>query len=278
MNQCSLIKEIRCTMVYVHVMHNDEFLQKTKVFVDTYHKFPPGIDHISLVVVNGKPDKETLALFEPLQRVRVLEHDNTGWDIGAFIAASKIISTPAAIYFGNTSFVQRAGWLARMMGAWDKYGPGMYGSFGTYEVCPHMNTSGFLCDPRFLSQYPHPVFDKPGRYNFEWGHDAMWKRIAREGLPVKMVTWDGEYDWMNWRKPPNIFRRGDQSNCVTFFRHSLSYGLADAAGKRHMASLADTLTDPDFNIAVKSNYSEGSLVRANILPKSRGPGFGENKK
>jgi hypothetical protein len=38
-----------------------------------------------------------------------------------------------------------------------------------------------------------------------------------------LVTWDGFYLRDEWRKAPNIFRRGDQSNCLMFDRHHEIY-------------------------------------------------------
>jgi hypothetical protein len=97
-----------------------------------------------------------------------------------------------------------------------------------------------------VADYPVKVNGKPERYAFEHGREALWKMVDADGLPAKLVTWDGEYDWRQWRVPPDIYRRGSQSNCVTFFRHSMNFAFADAQQRAYMSSLADTLTDHEY--------------------------------
>jgi len=126
------------------------------------------------------------------------------------------------------------------------HGPGMYGATATFEVSPHLNTTAFWCPPQLLAEYPIRVISKYQRYDFEHGPNALWKLVAANGLPVKLVTWDGEYDWPDWRKPPNILRRGTQGNCLTWWHHVESYAKAPVADRIRMSGLADTITDPMF--------------------------------
>jgi hypothetical protein len=244
---CFFIPELTATMVFVHVLNNAEYDGLSRNFVSSYAKFPPGADHETLVVFNnGEPTDEDRARFSPLPKCRFLNWNNSGQDIGGFIAASQIITSDCAVYFGCTSYLQRAGWLERMLTVWAKYGPGFYGSLGTYEVSPHINTTGFWCAPEMLRKYPHRVNVKKERYAFEHGDRALWLLVAKSGFPALLATWDGEYSWPDWRRPWNIYRRGDQSNCLTYFRHSTNYALASSETKRYMEWLADTITDPTF--------------------------------
>ena len=234
-------------MVYVHVLNHGEFAANTAVFLDSYRRCPPGHAHDTLVVFNnGTPTEADVAPFRFLPGLEVMVHDNSGWDIGAYLAASRRLDADLAVYFGNTAYVQEPDWMARMVQAAKKHGLGFYGSLGTYEVSPHLNTSGFWCDPLLVATYPLAVTNKPERYNFEHGPDALWRMVQREGLPALLVTWDGEYNWRDWRRPDHIYRRGHQGNCVTFFRHSTNFAAADPATKAWLSSLADTLVDPLF--------------------------------
>ena len=243
----SVKNEAPPTVVFVHVLNSPEFDGWTNQFLALYRKNPPGMDHETMVVFNnGLPTEDDIDLFDCLPNCRFLTHDNTGQDIGAFMAASREIESPWAVYFGTTSYVQRPGWLVRMKEAWDKHGFGFYGSIATYEVSPHLNTSGFWCSPKLLLEYPCRVVSKQDRYAFEHGPHAMWKIVESCGLPALLVTWDGEYGWQEWRMPDNIYRRGDQSNCLTYFRHTTNYANADANGKRFMESLADRIMDFAF--------------------------------
>jgi GT2 family glycosyltransferase len=257
-------------VVYVHVPHDQEHIELTRRFVFSCLKNPGGVGHRIIVVCQGRPPtQEMRKLLLTLPNVSFYQHDDSGWDIGAFIAVSKTIPEDMMVCLGGTAFVQRQGWLQRMVSVWQKHGPGLYGSQATYEVSPHLNTSGFWCSPSLLANYPIKVNTKLQRYDFEHGRNALWKLAYKKGCKVMLATWDGEYEWPEWRKPPNIYRRGDQSNCVTFFRHSSNYAAADASLKRAMEKLADTITDPNY-IRLKREYDEACPKKIPVLAEKAG--------
>lgn len=237
-------------MVYIHFPGDAEHLMLTKRFVDSYLQYPPGHPHRTIVVCQGrKPEAEMKALLLKLPGCTFYQHDDTGWDIGGFIAVSRIISEDIIACMGGTAFVQKEGWLKRMVEVWQKHGPGFYGSLSTYEMTPHINTSGFWCAPALLAEYPKRVQTKAQRYQYEHGgYNSFWRCCLRQGVKVMVATWDGEYEWFDWRKEtiPNIYRRGDQSNCLTFFRHTERFRLATPEMRKLMAQYADTLTDKEF--------------------------------
>ena len=234
------------TVVFVHVSGNPDFYDWSLQFLASYENAPPGHDHDTVVVFNGKPSDEERDMFKILPNVSFFYHDNTGSDIGAYQAVSRELRCELAVYFGTTSYVQAPHWLAHMVYASSRHGRGMYGSLASYEISPHLATTGFWCHPSLVAEYPHPVITKSDRYDFEHGPRAFWRHVQRRGLPALLVTWDGEYDWRDWRKPPNIYRRGNQGNCLTFYRHSTNFGLASPANQAIMAHSADTLVDPFF--------------------------------
>jgi hypothetical protein len=214
-------------------------------FVDTLTSFPGGRDHNTVVVCNGgPPDDFVKELFSQVPRCSFFEHNNVGWDIGGFVALARSLKDDVMVCFGGSAYFRRAGWLVRMMDAWTKHGPGFYGCLSRYERSPHLNTTGFWCSPGLLQDYPYPVITDGDRAEFEYGEHALWKLTLAKGLPVKLVTWDGEYDWPDWRKAPNIFRRGDQTNCLTYYKHTDIYDEATPEYKALLQAWADTLGDP----------------------------------
>lgn len=231
---------VTATLVYIHVadaMHEEMARQ----FVRSYHLNPPGMGHRTMIVCqNCEPSEEIMALFKTLPELYVYHHDDTGFDIGAYLAVAKFIETDLMICFGGSTFVRQAGWMRRMAEAFEKHGPGLFGPTATYQISPHLNTTGFWCPPSLLANFKRRVVTRKDRYEFEHGRTAFWKLVHRR-LPVKLVTWSGEYDWPDWRKPENIYHRGDQSNCLTFFRASLNYQLASPYYKRQHEAKADTL-------------------------------------
>lgn len=235
---------MKVTVVYLHVLGGNQYTQNTTHFLRSYFANPPGHDHDTVIVFNnGKPTNADRAMFLSMPNVSFFEHDNAGFDIGAHIAVSKTLKCDLAVYFGGTAYLQRAGWLARMVEASKKHGLGLYGSLSTFEVSPHLNTTGFWCHPIFVASYPIRVTNKPQRYDFEHGPNALWRIVTANGFPALLVTWCGEYGWKHWRTPPNIYRRGSQANCLTYFNHSTTYGLASPELKRILESHADTLRD-----------------------------------
>lgn len=235
------------TLVYIYVHGSLEHHELAKRFVASYRKFPPGIAHRTMIVCQGcRPVAHSLETLMQLPNCSFYVHNNSGWDIGGFITVSRIIPEDIMVCFGSSAYFKREGWLARMVETWQKHGPGFYGSLASYEISPHINTSGFWCPPRLLSEYPLRVQTKAQRYDFEFGKNAMWKWCLKNGIKVRLATWDGEYEWPDWRKPDNIYRRGDQSNCLAFFHHNDNFERASAEKREQMSKFADTVTDPTY--------------------------------
>jgi hypothetical protein len=132
------------------------------------------------------------------------------------------------------------------MEVWERLGPGIYGTQSSNQFRPHLNTTGFMCSPIHLLRYPRLMFSREDRYAFEHGGDMWWYQMHKEGEIVRFVAWDGEYCWKTWRNAANISCRGDQSNCIMFFRINYDYENGDAGLKQALAGLTDHLTDPHF--------------------------------
>lgn len=239
---------VKVCIIYIcpTAAHGPEHYGCALRFVSSWINNPPMYDCELVVSSNGgPPDLMTEALFAPLN-ARFIERSDEGWDIGAFLELSHKIECDMVVCFGGPAYVRRAGWLKRMVYAWQKHGPGFYGSLATFEVSPHINTTGFWCMPELLRNYPYHVDTREQRYAFEHGPKACWRRAARMGLPVKLVTWIREYNWRDWRMEDNIYRRGNQSSCLTYFRHSDNFETADPMTRLRMSQLSDVLEEPNF--------------------------------
>lgn len=247
---------LKVTVVYIYVRGSREYLDLAAKFVGSYSRNPPGYPHDTLIVCNnGRPTKEEEEVFKPLPNVRFLLHDNTGKDIGGFIAASHQLSernVDLMVCFGSHGYLWREDWLARMVEAPLMYGPGLYGSSASYEVLPHLNTVGFWVHPKLLDAYPWKVVTDDDRYNFEnrrtRDNRQFWKMVYRMGYPVLLVTWDGEYEWWDWRKPANIFRRGDQTNMLAWWKQTDVFRDSSPQGKAQFIDDTDVLRDRRFNL------------------------------
>jgi hypothetical protein len=234
------------TLTIIHVS-DEQHQEQARQFVKSYHAHPPGVDHETVIVMQaGRLSAEMTQLFASLPKVNVYHHDDTGHDIGGYLAVSKHIQTDLMVCFGGSTFVRKQGWMRRMVEAVDKHGAGMYGPTASYQITPHLNTTGFWLPTKLLAAYDKPVVTRHDRYEFEHGISSFWRELFfSRKLPVKCVTWEHELDWWDWRAPhiENLYHRGDQSASLTHFRHSLNYQLASPRFKAMYRQLADTITD-----------------------------------
>jgi len=209
----------------VYVFPNTADAQRTEQaarFVSSYNAHKPGMDHESIVVLNGSSGGGAgfaTALFASLPNMRILQHDNSGWDIGAFQMAARSVPCDLMVFFGATAWFPKAGWLTRVYQASSLRGLGLFGCHGNQgdgkvAVWPHVRTTGFWMNPTLMNRYPMKVTEPHQRYPFEHGPQCLSNWIKGEGMGVWVVGWDGEYAVDVCDGMPNGFHRGDQSNLL----------------------------------------------------------------
>ena len=208
-------------------------------FASSYQLFPPGIDASLTVICNGGPPSDaSRIIFSPLN-CRFLENDNVGWDVGAFQFMANETDADMLVCFGESIHFHKPGWLARLAQAWRWHGPGLYGGTSSNCVRPHLQTTGFACPPSLIQSHPSRVCTKEERYDFEHGHWCITNRALKAGLPVMLVTWDGEYQHTIWRQGENIFWKGDQSNLIYLTNHCDHYFGYDLMKQIQCTRIAD---------------------------------------
>lgn len=151
-----------------------------------------------------------------------------GQDLTGYLdaAAGPCAAYDAVLFLGESVFFRREGWLRRLQEAWERHGPGFYGPFSSNNVRAHLQTSAFFCSPMMLRSYPFRPLSRAERMNFEHGERSLWRRLAQRGVPVRLVTWDGEWPPMLWRMPLNIIGRGTQENLLMMNNHALAWAEA----------------------------------------------------
>jgi len=173
-------------------------------FIETYNVYPPGIDHRTIVVLNGgKPTTEIKLMFASVRNVTLLEHDDSGWDIGGYQLASLRFPAEMMVFFGGSTHFLRQGWLLRMASVFNQYGPGLYGATANrgdpgVRVEPHIRTTAFWVPSKFMNEYPMRVIRNDQRYPFEHGKGCFTSWIIKKGLKPWLVTWRGVYAWADW--------------------------------------------------------------------------------
>jgi hypothetical protein len=222
---------VRILIAYIVVTQGRITEDLASRFVGSYLACDPGVPHQTLAVCNGGPISRELSLiFEPMSASYLPRLNDDGWDITGFMDAAAKVPCDMLVCLGESVYFHSPVWLRKMAEAWERYGPGMYGFWSSHLVRPHMNTTGFVCSPSHLLEYPRPR-NRSERYNFEHGINSFWRHLQATGRPTKLVTWDGVWDPFQWRLPQNILWRGNQTNCLAYCSHTDRFRAADSTTK-----------------------------------------------
>lgn len=213
---------MKICIVYVYAgIGGKKYVDYALRFVQNYKEFPPGIEHESVVMLNGVPCSTDLeAMFNPLQNLKFLGHDNSGYDIGAFQHAAREVPADMMVFFGASAFLQVANWLLRMAQVFSIDQKCQYGCMGNvgllrYHVWPHIRTTGFWMNPTLMNSYPIVVTKPEQRFPFEHGPNCFTEWLRKKGIKSYVVTTNGVYDWKDWNADPNGFQRGNQSSLLS---------------------------------------------------------------
>lgn len=230
---------MRIILAYVCVVNGPITHDYAARFVGSYLANPPGVVHDTIVACNGGAlPCETGLLFQSLSAKFYPRKNDPGYDLSAFQDVAKLFPCDLLVCCGESVYFHRADWLRRYVEVWNKYGPGMYGTFSSNLVRPHLNTTGFCVAPKFLIGSDR-CQSREDRYEFEHGEKSLWRRVYGLGFPVRMVTWDGDYEPTQWRNPNNIMWRGDQSACLMRCQHTDRWDAASEETKAAWARNAD---------------------------------------
>jgi hypothetical protein len=175
-----------------------------KRFVKTYMEHPPGLaDHEINVMVtlgSGRMIDQYAKVFHPLP-CRYYVTDNMGKDIGAYQIAAETIPCDLLVCLGAPVHFYRAGWLDRMVEAYEQNGPALYGCRGYNTPMHHVRTTAFWLPPQLLDSYPYIVTNN-SRYEFEHGARSITMHTKSCGLECYMVTFNGCYPYDQWGATP----------------------------------------------------------------------------
>ena len=186
-------------------------------FLQSYNANPPASDHISVIALNGtRLSSEVECLFSCLPNLKFIEHDDSGWDIGAYQRAAKEVPCDLMVFLGGSTYFKRAGWLQRMALSFQHRGRAIYGCMGNrgdakVNVQPHIRTTGFWMPPDLMNNYPLRCTENSQRYGIEHGPECLTTWVTRQGLKAWVVTWNGDYLWAQSDEIENGFHRGNQS-------------------------------------------------------------------
>lgn len=257
---------MKTTLLYLHVVKSgypeapppEYYLPFSKRWIRTFWQFNSGICDFELRIVccGGEPTPDVENLYAWMNdRTKFIVYMGAGSDIGACQAAMKTLDTDFVVCMSTPVYFHRAGWLDKLIEARKFFGDGLYGPMASYQNRPHIRTSCWGVDPKTFAQYPFTIdcrekacwaesFGGIAQTGQNW-QISDW--YLAQGKPALLVTWKEVADRAHWRTPENIFRRGDQSNCLVWDQHVDFYNASHYHDRINLARQADedTTTLPE---------------------------------
>lgn len=228
------------TVAYIVVSTGSKTSELVARFVATWLHFPPCIPVRLIAVCNGGPLDSEVGSMLALAGAEFYPRHNEGADLGGYQDVAKNYPSDLQLCLGESCFFHRAGWMERILAAWTRHGPGLYGFMASNLLIPHLNTTAFAIDPKLFAQWSYPFDTRPARYAFEHSTiDPFWKRVRAVGRPVRLVTFSGMYEYWEWRTTSNAFWQGDQSDCLIHCCHTERFANATPTIKARWTQHAD---------------------------------------
>jgi hypothetical protein len=213
---------MRICVVYNYPTKNfgGEHVGYAQRFVDSYRQYPPMHDHSMIVISNGGPPAgRAVAQFSWIKGTQIIPRENIGMDIGSYQFAAQSINCDLMVFFGGSSYIRGAGWLMRMVSAYQVYGDGLYGCTGNQgdlkiKVWPHIRTTGFWCSPALINNHPFRVRDNSERYPYEHGPIGLTSWVLSQKKHAMIVGWHDVKTVHECDSMPGTFHRGEQENII----------------------------------------------------------------
>lgn len=239
---------MKVVLLYIRVIkkHDPNYTEPTsyersaKRFLTTYRHYKPKIPH-ELLVVNCGSDTHD-GMFDEVA-TRYETDFSGGFDCGTYQAVGGKQDCDLVFGLNTHTYFWMDGWLEPFVDIAKECGKGVYGVSASYEQHPHLRTPAIAFSPEVMRKYPTLVTNREQAAHFEAGPDNFSLWADREGFPSCLVTRLGSFCMEAWRNVPNGFRRGDQSNCYVWDRHTDLYKHAKQGEKYRLERKADRNAD-----------------------------------
>lgn len=210
--------------------------ESTRRFLRTYKEFKPRTPH-ELIVVNCGSSEHDGMLDEIATRYET--YSGGGYDCGTYQNVASKLDCDLIVALNTHVYFWRHFWLEPIAIYASMFGKGIYGFTASYQCNPHLRTPAIAFHRSVMLDYPEIIDNREKAAAFEAGENnfSLWAII--KGYQAVLVTSENAHQWDHWRKPKNIFRRGNQSNCLVWDRHTELYSLADAPTRASLERQAD---------------------------------------
>jgi hypothetical protein len=107
-----------------------------RTFLDSYRAHPAGLDHDLHIILKGFPNQQARdaarASFGALA-INTMEVDDSGYDIGSYIAAAKSAANRKLLFLNTFSEILADNWLGYFDAAMSRPGVGLVGATGSWQ-------------------------------------------------------------------------------------------------------------------------------------------------
>lgn len=246
---------MKTCILYLHVAKSgypeasppEYYLPFSQRWVKTYRQFNAGAEHqVRVVCCGAPPDDSVTSLYGEIATAGYETYLGAGSDIGACQYAMQHVDADFVLCMSTPIYFWRSGWLKRLLDAREHFGDALYGAFASYQHSPHIRTSCWACSPKTFAEYPDLIDTREKCCTAEAHRNRAihqisdWFAISK---PVLLVTWSAVVAWQQWRSIDNIFRRGDQGNCLVWDQHCDVYFASHYYERKLLERAADFYED-----------------------------------
>jgi len=271
----------------VHLVRKKNGLEPFQIFIDSYLKNPPGIDHKLLMVYKGFYRKVDIAPYEEL--LKNIPHSffmvaDVGFDIRPYFLAVEKHDYKYFCFLNSFSVILDKDWLLKLYQHLSQPGVGLVGATGSWQGLQspakknralwkkilrpivmlylkryfasfpncHVRTNAFIiARTTMLKIRCGTILGKIQAYGFESGKNSITKQVERMGLRPLIVGKDGRgYDKHEWNVS-NTFWRGTQHNLLVSDNQTRKYDTASPEWRQKFELFAwgELASGPQNNIA-----------------------------
>jgi len=221
----------RSAVVYLARGNTENEIDAIQNFSQSYADFSSGSYLDFYVLIKGCTSEKNLTdikiSFSKIKHT-VIYLDDDGYDIMAYIRASKIIENERVFFMNTFSRIESENWLLKIENAFKREGVGLIGCTGSFDSLnvlephfplfpnPHIRTNAFMVlREDFLDVTSDLELDsKWDALNFESGHESLTRKIENLGKKCLVVGKNGQaYEKNSW--PSSLtFRLPSQRNIL----------------------------------------------------------------
>lgn len=257
-----------------HLVRARNGVEPFRRFLDSYARFPGGVDHDLLIIYKGfkhpVETREYHELLKPFQHQDLFVSD-FGFDLRAYSLAARHFKNTRLCFLNSFTVIQGEVWLRKLDSLAVQPGVGLVGATGSCESMltnlvhapakgnfllrslktrinsvlfkpfpnHHIRTTGFIISRSvMLDVWPRYIVTKQQAYMFENGRNGLSQRILRRNLKMLVAGRDGRgYEMEEWAAS-NTFRQSSQQNLLLADNQTRQFDQADAATRLKLSRMS----------------------------------------